>query len=85
MQIQVDVTVSGTIFSGDGLHYAHSTLPEDLAASNFIDHEVQGTSAVFTVIRQVSTCVNPTSFGTWAHQDVKIVALSLFTSDRDIS
>lgn len=57
----VDVTVSGEIFSGDGLYYSHSTLPDYLAEDNYIDYEIAPTSAVYTVIRQASLRVHPLS------------------------
>lgn len=52
-QIRIDVTVSGTVFSGDGLYYGHSTLPADLAEDNFMDYVVGATSTTYTLIRQV--------------------------------
>lgn len=51
-QIRVDVTVSGSIFSGDGLLYNHSTLPSALA-DNFMDYNVDATLAIYTVVNEV--------------------------------
>lgn len=49
-QIRIDVTMSGSIFSGDGLVYNHSTLPTALAEDNYMDYIVDATFATYTVI-----------------------------------
>lgn len=54
-QIRIDVTVSGSIFSGDGLYYAHSTLPSALAEDNYVDYVVDATFATYTVVQEVRT------------------------------
>ena len=53
LQIQISVTVSGSIFSEDGLRYNHSTLPTHLSKDNYLDYIVDATSATYTVIRKV--------------------------------
>lgn len=57
IQIRIDVTISGSIFSGDGLYYAHSTLPSALAEDNYMDYVVEATFATYVVVREVKTCV----------------------------
>ncbi len=52
-QTRIDVTVSGSIFSGDGLLYNHSTLPSALAEDNYMDYNVDATFAIYTVIKEV--------------------------------
>lgn len=52
-QTRVDVTVSGSIFSGDGLLYNHTTLPSALAEDNYMDYKVAATFAIFTVVKEV--------------------------------
>lgn len=53
-QIRIDVTISGSTFSGDGLYYAHSTLPSTLAEDNYMDYVVDATFATYTVVQEVS-------------------------------
>lgn len=52
-QIRIDVTMSGSIFSGDGLVYNHSTLPSALAEDNYMDYVVDATFATYTVVLAV--------------------------------
>lgn len=47
--------MSGSIFSGDGLIYNHSTLPSALAEDNYMDYVVDATFATYTVVPAVST------------------------------
>lgn len=51
--MRIDVTVGGSIFSGDGLFYAHSTLPHVLAEHNYMDYTVDATFATYTVVHRV--------------------------------
>lgn len=51
--MRIDVTVAGSIFSGDGLFYAHSTLPTALAEDNYMDYVVRSTFATYTVVHEV--------------------------------
>ncbi|CAM9097538.1 unnamed protein product, partial [Hapterophycus canaliculatus] len=51
-EIRIDVTVSGSIFSGDGLFYSHSTLPSAIAEDNYMDYVVDATFAIYTVVQQ---------------------------------
>lgn len=53
-QIRIDITISGSIFSGDGLFYTHSTLPSALAEDNYMDYIVDATFATYTVVPAVS-------------------------------
>ena len=55
-QIRIDVTISGSIFSGDGLIYNHSTLPSALPEANYMDYVVDATFATYTVVPAVRTC-----------------------------
>lgn len=52
--MRIDVTVGGSIFSGDGLFYAHSTLPRVLAEHNYMDYIVDATFATYTVVHEVT-------------------------------
>lgn len=54
IQVRIEITVSGSIFSGDGLVYGHSTLPAALAEENYLDYVVDATFATFTFIQEVS-------------------------------
>lgn len=56
-QIRIDVTISGSIFSGDGLFYTHSTLPGALAEDNYMDYIVDATFATYTVVPAVRAAV----------------------------
>lgn len=47
--------MSGSIFSGDGLIYNHSTLPSAISEENFMDYVVDATFATYTVVPTVST------------------------------
>lgn len=47
------MTVSGSTFSGDGLSYAHSTLPSALAENNYMDYVVDATFATYTMVQEV--------------------------------
>lgn len=51
--MRIDVSVSGSIFSGDGLFYPHSTLPSALAEENYMDYNVDATFATYTVVLEV--------------------------------
>ncbi|CAM9243358.1 unnamed protein product, partial [Choristocarpus tenellus] len=51
-EIRIDVTVSGSIFSGDGLEYAHSSLPDYFAGNNYVDYIVDASFATFTVVNE---------------------------------
>lgn len=62
--MRIDVTVSGSIFSGDGLYYAHSTLPTAFAEENYMDYVVDSTFATYTVVQEVGTAVWVYSNGT---------------------
>lgn len=69
VQVRIDVTVAGSIFSGDGLFYAHSTLPSALAEDNYMDYVVHSTFATYTVVHEVlyepiKCCVTKGSYGT---------------------
>lgn len=52
-QIRIDVTVAGSIFSGDGLLYNHSTLPSALVEDNYMDYNVDATYGIYTVVKEV--------------------------------
>lgn len=67
--MRIDVTVAGSIFSGDGLFYAHSTLPRSLAEDNYMDYIVEPTFATYTVVHEVlyeptKCCFREGSYGT---------------------
>ncbi|CAN0175768.1 unnamed protein product, partial [Ectocarpus sp. 12 AP-2014] len=51
-EVRIDVSVSGSIFSGDGLFYPHSTLPSALAEENYMDYTVDATFATYTVVME---------------------------------
>lgn len=56
-QIRIDVTISGSVFSGDGLVYTHSTLPSAFAEENYMDYIVDATFATYTAIHEVGRCL----------------------------
>lgn len=78
-QVRIDVTVSGTIFSSDGLLYAHSALSENMAEGRFLDYEVPPTFAIYTAVHHVSLShsvpVRYTMSERDLHPDVVVVAL----------